>query len=384
MMIPILTRLNPNDPDTRQGNPGDYYILLGVQHLLQEVIGGEPEWLLVSKFDKDHAVSHLESLREHGLLVYAGMPQYNRFSDWCYWYDEGLWSDLVEPSGAKVICLAGGAGYSSTSIAPSAFADLCRADARTTEVMELRAKSTALFTARDPYAHAFLEAFEIESHLLPCSAIFAGKRVRSRTDEGDLCLVVPPGHRSLCIGDGDKEERMASWVRRLCAALRDSGRSPVVVCNCGREWALLKDELGLDVRYSNNYLWQLRMYERCSEMVGARIHAVLPTYGMGKARCVGVSVDTRGSALGILPGVPTRSFYDIEDDPSVLVSDLDAATPCDPTWLKGVEDSYVELIRGALSHVASGEGVPSRPRAAVPERTKRRRLDRRSTHEHRR
>lgn len=354
-MIPLFTRLNPNDPTTREGNPGDYFICLGVQHLISKVLGGEPQWLMLSKFSPENAMSMMEYVKETGFLVYAGMPQYNRFGDWCFWYDDGLWRDMLLPNNIKTICLAGGAGYPSTDIHPEAFAELCVNDPKSIEVMELRKQTGVLFTARDPYAHAFLKAFGIKGHLLPCSAIFAGHRMRSRPVKSDMTLVVPPNPRSLCFGEENRDERIIAWTRKICSRLIETGRHPVVLCNCGYEWDLLRKHTDLDVRYSNNYLWQLRMYEQCTEMIGARIHAVLPTYGMGQARCVGVSVDTRGSAVGMLPKTPVFSFYDVEEDPGILVDALEQAEPCAPGWLAEIEQTYVALIKNALAEVGGLE-----------------------------
>ena len=304
--LPIITTTTRS-----RNNPGDTYIGVGLQWLVEQVTGSDTPWFLVNKFDREQFAEAIPEMQRAGIALYAGTPQYNRFSDWKFWYDDELWRKHINPAGVPVAVFAGGAGHPHADISPAKFARELSEDRKTRKIMKQRAKNALCFTVRDPHSAAFLERMEIEHHYLPCSATFSGHyyRVTPRVQKGRVAIV----SAKPTFVHGESPEDVIARFLSIHEAVREEGFSPVMVCHNVQGYMAYRDLLPQqEVFYSNDYHPLLKFYATCEGIVSARLHATLPAFGIGSVtRLVNISIDVRGNAVEAL-GLPNLRYGDAD------------------------------------------------------------------------
>ncbi len=302
--LPVITTTTRS-----KNNPGDTYIGTGLQWLVEQVTGEDTPWYIVNKFNRDDFAAAIPEMKRAGVALYAGTPQYNRFSDWKFWWDDELWRKHVNPAGIPVAVFAGGAGHSNPDITPDQFARELAEDRKTVKIMKERRKRALCFTVRDPHSHAFLNRLEIENHYLPCSATFSGLyyRVEPRVVQGRVAVV----SAKPTFVHGEAPEEVVNRFLGIHRALKEDGLFPVMVCHNELGYQAYRDILPADeVFYSNDYHALLKFYGTCDGIVSARLHATLPAFGIGSvSRVVNISIDVRGNAVDAL-GIPNLPYRD--------------------------------------------------------------------------
>ncbi len=341
--LPIITTTTRH-----RNNPGDTYIGTGLQWLIEQVTGRDTPWYIVSKFTPSEFVRELPEMKRAGVAIYAGTPQYNKFSDWKFWYDDELWRKHINPNKIPVAVFAGGAGHPKPDITPERFAKECARDRMTRKIMRARTKHAVCFTVRDEHSHAFLDRLEIENHLLPCSATFAGKFYRVAPDPVSKRVAVVSAKPTFV--QGVEPQAVIDRFLGIARTLKEGGYRPVMVCHNAAGYAAYRDLLPHDeVFYSNDYHALLKFYGSCEGIVSARLHATLPAFGIGGVnRLVNISIDVRGNAVDQL-GIPNVSYA--RATPETVLSMLETNVVDDrarTSLLSQAADRYARVAESAL------------------------------------
>jgi hypothetical protein len=348
-MLPIITTT------MRTGiNAGDTFIGVGLQHLVEEALGPQT-WLLIDRFGPDGFRRHEQELRDASFAVYGGMPQYNNYDRWKHWYDDAMWRRHVIPYGLKVMTMAGGAGFSHPHISIDEYVADCLGSPRTVRIIRRRVEASLCFTVRDPYAHALLNALDIDNHYLPCSATWATRHwgVAPR-EERPLLLLVPPHPRYAPGYDAPRKPSRASrreaYVKQwagLHTALKASDEGAKVLCHGHEEFQALRGHIPApDLLYHGDAYTLLRQYAYAHTVVSARLHGSLPAYGLAGTRVMNVSVDVRGSAVERFPGIGNVQLADISADE--LPDMLTQLRPSTEDDLAPWRERYEAVIRASV------------------------------------
>lgn len=336
------------------GNPGDNYIATGMMHLFTKAAGRPLRWFGVSKFSREDAMEHADQIRKAGFIVIAGTPQYNRYSDWCFWYDREFWSECVAANGLTAYPLAGGSGYPSNTMTPDEFAEYCLEDPETRDIISLRMKHAPFFVVRDPHADALLRRSGAESHLMPCTGFFSAISSNiAPPKQCELTAVVPPDPASIAswyLGE-NKAEGVRIIIKSLTDTLIKAGHKPVVVCHGPRERDALDSLFGAqEIFYTNHGHAFLEFYATCKAMVSCRLHATLPMLGMPGKKVVHVAIDTRSSAVDAIGWeIPNIKIQEIEAES--IVDMLDAVPATDRDMIQAHEDSWIGFLREKMATI---------------------------------
>lgn len=348
-------------------NPGDTFIGLGAQYVCEAAADRVLPWHILCRFGYDENVGDdhhrqrdfaLRCLAQSDLAVYGGMPQYNDYSKWKFPYDDELWRDVINPSGARVIVLAGGSGEPDPTKPPEQWARECAADSETVRIIKQRTESGVLFTVRDRYAKALLDELGIESHLLPCTAVFAGSQAYgSRVAEegggwdGKKMLIVPQS-----IGRDDRETARF-WVD-IARRFDGYGYDVTIVCHQPSDRDAIEAVAGdgAPVFYADDYATLLRFYRRNAGagLISGRLHSTLVAWGLGAQYIVNVTIDSRGYAVEeVGKANPDATIENVVKTPDLRPSHIiDRYMALDKEGdmmrkidLQGIEEEYTKLLR---------------------------------------
>lgn len=352
-MLPIITTT------MRTGaNAGDTFIGVGLQSLVESALGPQA-WLLIDRFGPDGFRRYEQELRDAPFAVYGGMPQYNNYDRWKHWYDDAMWRRHVIPYGLKVMTMAGGAGFSHPHISIDEYVADCLSSARTVRIIRRRVEPSLCFTVRDPYAHALLNALDIENHYLPCSATWATRQWGiTPEDERPLSLLVPPHPRYAPGYDAPRKPSRASrreaYVRQwvdVYTAMKSHDDGAKALCHGYEEFQALRGHIpASDLLYHGDAYTLLRQYAFAHTVVSARLHGSLPAYGLPGTRVLNVSVDVRGSAVERFPGIGNVQLSDLS--PTGLPDLLDGLKPSTEDDLTPWRERYEDVIRSSAPPVS--------------------------------
>lgn len=348
MRVPAVTRKSPNG-----GNPGDGFIFWGLQELWDNEFG-PTQWDLISKFNDKDIKAGLNEVRRSDALVYAGMPQFNNYDDWCLFYDEELWRDYINPTGVPTVHLAGGGGFPNPDMTPTEFADYCMASERTVDILKERFTNAKLITVRDFHAYELVRRIRPDVKVLPCTALFAAQRrnVEARRVPKRVALVPPTPNMfpDRHVGSGDagiKMEGIFNAFVNMRNQLLAAGYEPVIVCHGRAEFEAFRAGMRITpVFYTNCADSLLRYYGTCEAVVSARLHGAVCAYGIPGTAVVGIGIDTRMSAFDLLPGISQVKWQDFRDE-SILPY-LEAAKPCTRERLAWLEEGYRLVLREGM------------------------------------
>jgi hypothetical protein len=348
MILPFITTGH-----TGIGNPGDVFIGLGAQYLVENAVG-PVMWQHLSRFaGKSHWDRYEDILDENKVVIYGGMPQYNNFDDWHMWYDNEMWNDVIIPKGYRVLSLAGGAGYPSLEMTPDELADHCMSSEKTVEWLTKRKEALVLCTTRDKYANVLLNRLGIENHYLACSATFAFRHVPLRSVERDLCVIVPPSTTNLP-GPYREAANPKKYIKGYCKrwkdlylGLKEQYGKVLLVCHGWHEYDILRNVFAKgEIFYTQDYIVLMNIYNRAHTAVSARLHGVLPAFGTGEVKCVSIPIDTRGFATEVFKEIPTILYPDVS-----LESVTEALTRAEMAPIDKLDEyvaTYKRLIRKSL------------------------------------
>ena len=308
IVIPVITR-----KDFSSGNPGDVFICLGMQYLFEDIIDGKIDWFYFNKFAPADFTKHQARLKEAGFCIYAGTPQYNNYDDWCLWYDWPMWQEYIIPLKLDFYSIAGGAGFPDSEMSAERFTEYCLGSRKTRSILNSRGIRTKGVTVRDKHAHALLNAVGFKNTLLPCTATWSTKFYNLKKKPNKYIALVPPNPDAIAphlLGLNSKKE-VETWMVSEWIGLQESyrveaeatGCSVMIVCHGQKEYELLRSHTD-QIYYTNDCKSLLDFYTKCSLVIGARLHAVLPAYGVGKTKTVLIKIDTRGSSAEHFSNIP--------------------------------------------------------------------------------
>jgi hypothetical protein len=299
MKIAFLTNLLHSE--TGHINVGDVFIGMGLQFLLRKALEPEEvEFKLFSRFSR-LTEENLSQIKKCDCIVYGGMPQYNNFDDWKFYYDDELWDDL-NSTGLPIYRFAGGGGYPSTTMTPEEFAEHLNKSELTKEILKKSLLNVKAVTTRDAMAQAFLESNGVESKLLPCSGTFAAlfKDEYAKTTKEINAICLTDSVNSL-----ENKEDVLNEFRKTKKFLENRFKKPCVYLAQLklRDVPLLQEWFPDDeIVYFDKYMELLDYYKKIDICVTSRLHCALPIHGIG-GRSILIRVDTRGIA-GKEIGVP--------------------------------------------------------------------------------
>jgi hypothetical protein len=348
MRVPVITRRDPN-----AGNPGDGFILWGLQDIWDEEFG-LAQWDLISKFGPEDIKASLKEVSRSDILVYAGMPQFNNYDDWCLFYDKELWEDYITPTGMPPFPLAGGGGFPNLDMTPTEFADYCMASEKTVEILTKRFENAKLITVRDHHAYELVKRIRSDVELQPCTAILAAARrnVTANRVSKRVALVPPTPNMfpDKYVGSGDTGIKMKGIFDafvRIRNQLLKAGYEPVIVCHGRKEFEAFRAGMRItEVFYTNCADSLLRYYGTCEAVVSARLHGAVCAYGIPGTKVVGIGIDTRMSAFDLFPGIVQVKWSDFRDED--IVSHLDQAKVCTVEELTSYRTEYQACLRGGM------------------------------------
>ena len=352
MIVPILTRR-----DFNKGNIGDAYICMGLQYLWEKAAPEHVDWLLLDKFDKGGDFRQFESIiRDAGRLVVAGTPQYNNLDDWCFWYDENVWTSYVAKWGLQAYTLAGGSGHPDPHIGAEAFSAYLMGSHKTKRIVKIRDNHSVLTTVRDPYAHQFLNDMHVDNHLLPCTATWAAKKRGVKKRKGKYVVLVSPSSAHLSFeatntdDDSVRLEAPRDLMKRMYLVYKRMGKEVVVVCHGIKEYMYLRGEIPAEhLHYSNDSHSALQLYADAELVVSARLHGALPAYGMGNVKVHMIGIDSRATAVDMFPHLSRTQLPDLlsirGEEFEAWCSARLAQEPADSSWLKVQEAKYIKLLK---------------------------------------
>jgi hypothetical protein len=299
-------------------NPGDTFIGIGGQYIFENLFG-PINWLVINKFSQEEAwLKREELIKEAGIVYYAGMPQYNNYDDWCFWYDKELWEEIIVPWDLKVISLAGGAGFPNAEMTPEEFTERCLESEKTVGMLQARKNNLLLTTVRDNHANKLLNSVGIENHVVACSALFASRQANIQKEEKEYVVLVPPNYKSIpdiYRIDGSKEETMiADWLS-IFNALKKEYKKVIIVCHWHDEFLSLRNHVEPnEIFFTTDYLSLLNIYKKASLVISARLHAALPAFGIEGTKAISIAIDTRGHAAGIVEKIPVITYAQLSAD----------------------------------------------------------------------
>lgn len=325
-------------------NPGDAFIGAGLQHLFERAFGTTLRWALIDRFDPKAFRRQRRLLQSAPFIVYGGMPQYNNYDKWIHWYDDKMWRRYILGWNLKIFTMAGGAGSRSEFPSIEEYVADCAASRRTRRIIQQRVEPSLCFTTRDPYAQALLNALEIRSVQLPCSAAWATKMWRIQPDaERPYLYLVPPHPR---YGpSSDKREFARQWAE-IYLTFKSAEPHTKVLCHGYEEYLALQGAVAArDLWYQGDSYALLRAYAQAKVVVSARLHGTLPAFGLPGTRALNLSVDVRGSAVDILPKIRNCRLHDLS--PGEMVKEARSLEPSAAEDLEHWERQYQETILSA-------------------------------------
>ena len=334
-MIPIFTRKNPN-----QGNPGDSFICWGLQHLIQNLYP-KSGFLLLDKFNETEFKSKLELIKKIGYMFYAGMPQYNNLNDWQFWFDTTLWSDYLIPNNISVYNFAGGAGFPDLNISPEELANYCLNDQNTKNNLLSRIPISKITTVRDHYAFEITKNVGLNPILLTCPSIFSTKyrNITKKTIKNRIAIV-PPEINNIhprIVNANDESERnniISNKINDLYNKLKLDHE--VIIVNHS-----INDLQNENSFYTDDSHQLLSLYSTCEYVISARLHAALPSWGLG-VKTISLNVDTRGSATKLAPEIINLNLNTPNEQ---IINELKNTNESSQLILNNIKDQYLNIIQ---------------------------------------
>jgi hypothetical protein len=339
-LVPVMTRKNFSS-----GNPGDVFILWGLQYLMEKAFGEKLHWLFLDKFSRNDFAKNQALLKSAGWLIYAGTPQYNNYDDWCLWYDWDVWKEYLIPMKIKFFPIAGGSGFPNPHMTPDEFANYCISSHKTRSILNSRGVRSILTTVRDLHASKLLEKSGIDHEILPCTALWSFDWLGIERSKEELTFLVPPSPKAvgLDVAGMQTYEEVCGLVKSRFLELRDEllkqGHDVRIVCHGPVEYDLFCDVE--DCIYIDDAISLLRQYSDAAIVVSSRLHGALPAYG-GGSRVLSIPVDTRGSAVDLV-GMTSIPFS--EWNTESILAEIGCLKPIDTAVLDAARDKYFALFR---------------------------------------
>lgn len=298
MKVAFLTNTTEQRPShDGDSNMGDCLIGHGLKYILEQA---NPhikfDWVDISRFgiliDEEKA-----KMQECDIVIYGGMPQYNIFGDWNFYYDDGIYDDIAK-TGLPFYKFAG--GFGSTTEIPTLQEAVERAknDPKTIELVNKACNLARITTVRDQYAHEILNALSVKNKLLPCPASFS---LKYKAPEKQL----RKEFNIVSVTAGVIRDEQFEILRNYFNYLDNYGPTYWVCQDFKKDNAYLQHK-GIERRtiiQCNSVSEFKNVLRQADKVVTTRLHTALPSYTNG-SKVILFQVDTRASAareLGITP-----------------------------------------------------------------------------------
>ncbi len=323
---------------TRQWNPGDEFILMGVRNLFEEALGPVGiNWVLYDR-NPDLFVDgfsthqrketiwgnsyHHDSPECFNLALVAGTPE------WMGRPLEGFYSTVRR---GRLPLYIIGAGYID---APIVFSE---------DEMYCLKNTLKLAITRDEYASRALNEIGVQHEILPCPALFAS------TWESVPHVVKKIGF--IIQTNKTVNQKVTEELSYACAhtvnQLRKKGFEVDVVCHYIDEFVEFTKVLS-PVRYSYDSLDYIDMIGSYDLVLSTRLHGAILANSMGKPAIMLNNDDSRCTGAAMLfPFIYVST-------PENIINDVIAFDPKNAEqlvqWKAGIKDRYLSLLREAISH----------------------------------
>lgn len=321
---------------TRQWNPGDEFILSGVQRLCQEWLPFPINWLLYDR-NPDFMVNgwrdprpredlwsnvfRHEDLSSLDFAIIAGTPE---------WFGAPLQRFYAAIREYETPLLLLGVGYVDR---PVEFSD--------DETYCLQNLTRAV-TTRDEYASTALAALDVSHQVLPDPALFAADR-EYYPDQARRLAFVLQSDETVNQAVSSKLA-YAGWHAALAAQAR--GHEVDIVCFYVDEAVRFLRQQPLPVRYSYNAQDYLALLAEYDVIVSTRLHGAIVANSLGKPailfnpdpRCLG--------AASLFPFIYVTEPQGIGDRLAQI--DLGQVRDELPRWKAQIREQYLTVLRGVV------------------------------------
>jgi len=301
MKVAFLTNTTEVRPEHNgDSNFGDCLIGHGLKYLIEMTNPSMRfEWVDISRFsvlsEEDKA-----KMKECDVIVYAGMPQYNIFSDWSFYYDDGIYDD-IKAADKPFYKLAGGFGSSNPIPTVKEAVERAKNDPRTIELINKACSIAKITTVRDRYAHEILNALSIKNTLLPCPASYSlFYKSDQKEVERDINLF---SITSAVLNPSEFEV-----IKNAFNLMRLTYPETYFICqNYKRDYDFLVDHnIKKNCIIQPESVAEFKTYlRRADKVFTTRLHTALPAF-VNKSKVILFKVDTRASAAyalqsGLIP-----------------------------------------------------------------------------------
>lgn len=323
---------------SRQWNPGDEFILNGVQNLLNEVIYHPSNWVLYDRnpdlFENPNSYRkhrngiqsnsfHHKSLKGFDMVVIAGTPEWHGLPT------QSLYS-LLRQQKIPIIIL--GVGFIDAIIEFSEDELYCFR------------KCAKIITTRDIYASNAFTSYKIPHVILPCPALFAANNVNNIQQQKRLGIIIQSDYGSL---HKISKELMDSGIS-IAKTMKNKGYDVEFICFYIDEFInFISRHFPFPIRYSydsNDYINILHEYDI---IISTRLHGAILANSLCKPAFL-INKDSRCTS--------TASFFpyiyqaDSENIPAIIERigennlNLEIAD-----WKESVRNKYFELLISGIN-----------------------------------
>jgi len=363
-----MSALNILVSSTRQWNPGDEFILFGVQNLLREAFSGDINWILYDRnpdrwinewklplpkgADWSNVFRHY-TLEGFDIAVIAGSPE---------WYGDPLkrFYSLVREYDIPLIVLGAGYNFGAPTAQFDPESGEATIDFSDDEIYCLRHLAQVV-TTRDEYASRALSKVGVPHHVLPCPALFAADKESPPEEIRRVAFILqsPEGVQKI-------PEPMAQGALTAISELRAKGLELEIVFHYIDEFMEFLPILS-PIRYSYDAREYLDILASFDLVISTRrLHGAILGNSLGKPAILISNGDTRSrSGAKLFPFIyvvqagevmAALDHIDVGDARNRLIS-----------WKLATRESYLRLLRPAAEKIAQrcGSGVPPRPSGAT-------------------
>lgn len=321
---------------TRQWNPGDEFILIGVRNLLKETLKDHQiNWVLydrnpdlfVDGFNnpvyKDRIWGNSFSNRDPeclDLALIAGTPE------WMGLPLKGFYRTVID---GRLPLVMLGVGYID---APITFTE--------DEVYCFR-NQLRVVTARDKYASRVLNEADIHHEILPCPALFASTHETNPVNIKKLGFIIQTNKTMNQSVPEELSQACANIVKRL----RDKGFTVDLICHYIDEFVDFSRTLA-PVRYSYDARDYIDMLDNYDLVISTRLHGAILANSLGKPAILLNSSDSRcRGAASLFPFIYMSTPDTVIDDIRYInltnMKDL-------MDWKAQIKDRYLCLLQRGL------------------------------------
>jgi hypothetical protein len=322
---------------TRQWNPGDEIILMGVRNLFEEALGPEGiNWVLYDR-NPDLFVDGFSTPQRRGVIwgnsyhhdspecfdmaLVAGTPE------WMGRPLEGFYS-TVKKGNLPLFVL--GVGYIDAPIVFSEDELFCFQN-----VLKLA-------TVRDEYASRALNEISIRHEILPCPALFASTVESTPRAVKKIGFIIQTNKT-----DNQKvTEELSYACAHTVNQLRKKGFDVDVVCHYIDEFVEFAKVLA-PVRYSYDSRDYISIIGSYDLVLSTRLHGAILANSLGKPAIMLNSDDSRCT------GAALQFPFIYASTPESIINDVMAFDPKNAEqlvqWKTGIKDRYLSLLSEALS-----------------------------------